>query len=352
MGITQEQRDFGLPVEDEDYGWSDDSWGAAWWNSSSWGAEDYDMTANGGVDLRAEDVFDGSADDQGVPEQDEHNGAAVPSTTAPVGATGSSPSHRAEVPMLGSRTMANLDGSSATGSPAKSPTLAPVDELSIADSFIMEVLRGWRLLQAAGLNAEEKRDILSTTKNSLDYETIAAALQNLWDDQLLGQRYSGNASYQSFAVYQDDPEDYADPLSEWWGHDDGWWDAAYFDEYSDDAAWWPETSPQELQTIAESATSPAEEERLREAQHAEKVAESLAMQAQRTWSEAQRATQALRKDRGFGQYGSSSNQVKCYLCGGSHFARDCPDQGHPTLAKARASISPSSGRWTTTLPTT
>ena len=36
----------------------------------------------------------------------------------------------------------------------------PVDEMSVDDAFIMSVLRGWRLLQAAGLSAEEKRDIL------------------------------------------------------------------------------------------------------------------------------------------------------------------------------------------------
>ena len=79
------------------------------------------------------------------------------------------------------------DGGSVTGPPlAAIPENAvpdvqktPLDELSVADSFIMEVLRGWGLLQAAGLTAEEKRNILSTTKNSLDYETIASALQSL-----------------------------------------------------------------------------------------------------------------------------------------------------------------------------
>ena len=63
-----------------------------------------------------------------------------------------------------------------------------IDEMSVADSFIMGVLRGWRLLQATELTAEEKRDILSTTHNSLEYDTIAQALQGLWDEQLLGQR--------------------------------------------------------------------------------------------------------------------------------------------------------------------
>ena len=47
-----------------------------------------------------------------------------------------------------------------------------VSELSVTDSFIMGVLRGWRLLQAACLNPEETRDILSATQNSLDFEAI------------------------------------------------------------------------------------------------------------------------------------------------------------------------------------
>ena len=72
-------------------------------------------------------------------------------------------------------------------------TTAPkaIDEMSVADSFIMGVLRGWRLLQAAGLSAEEKRDILSTTRNSLNYDVISQALQGLWDEQLLGHRHHG-----------------------------------------------------------------------------------------------------------------------------------------------------------------
>ena len=52
------------------------------------------------------------------------------------------------------------------------------------DSFILEVLRGWRLLMAASLSADEWRDVLSSTGNKLDYASIADALQTLWDEQL------------------------------------------------------------------------------------------------------------------------------------------------------------------------
>ncbi|CAE7260629.1 nosip [Symbiodinium pilosum] len=108
----------------------------------------------------------------------------------------------------------------------------------------MEVLRGWRLLQAAGLTAEEKRDILSTTKNSLDYETIASALQNLWDEQLLGHRRGNGNTFQNFAASVDEG-DWFDPESSDAWHD-GWddWSSSYYagqwgdDEWGHD--WWEE----------------------------------------------------------------------------------------------------------------
>lgn len=44
-----------------------------------------------------------------------------------------------------------------------------------------------------------------------------------------------------------------------------------------------------------------------------------------------------RRDRGFGQAAFSANKGSsvgpCYLCGGNHFARDCPDRAHPQYRK-------------------
>ena len=51
--------------------------------------------------------------------------------------------------------------------------------LTSADSFLLDVLRGWRLLQAASLTKDEWRDILSTTGNKLDFESVSNALQIL-----------------------------------------------------------------------------------------------------------------------------------------------------------------------------
>ncbi|CAE7826136.1 unnamed protein product, partial [Symbiodinium necroappetens] len=69
---------------------------------------------------------------------------------------------------------------------------------------------------------------------------------------------------------------------------------------------------------------------IKEAQQAEQVAEALALEAQRTWSQAQKATQALRKDRGFGAITGrpQPNDGRCFNCGGPHLQRDCPDLRH------------------------
>ena len=43
------------------------------------------------------------------------------------------------------------------------------------------------ILQSAGLNAEEKQDILSATMGSLEFNVVSKALQTLWDEQFLGR---------------------------------------------------------------------------------------------------------------------------------------------------------------------
>ena len=94
-----------------------------------------------------------------------------------------------------------------------------ITELALADSFIMQVLRGWRLLQAASLSPEETRDILSTTQNKMSFEAISQALQTLWDEQLLGHRYRPWHGHLS--------------LHEWdnaWHDDDPWQSEEHYDD--------------------------------------------------------------------------------------------------------------------------
>ncbi|CAE7252767.1 unnamed protein product [Symbiodinium sp. CCMP2592] len=307
LGISQESRDFGIPAE-EPYDWSDEAW-----NGPSWWTDDWDEDAPSGGE-RA-----GGADEETAAEPT----ADAPSPTA---APGSSPSH------AGGDRSPTRPASVSAKEPGEEKAPQAIDELAIADSFIMEVLRGWRLLQAAGLTAEEKRDILSTTKNSLDYEVIASALQNLWDEQLLGQRHSSSAYSAHYteaadaelAYYQDDWW-YDD--GDWWWHDDSYSDGFYVDP------WWDDGSYEGYDQVAAAAETeePENVEKLKEAQQAERIAEGLAAEANRTWSEAQRATQALRKDRGFGAMVAQPGA--CFLCGGPHFARDCPRRHQAAFAK-------------------
>ena len=110
-----------------------------------------------------------------------------------------------------------------------------MNELSPTDSFIMGVLRGWKL-QAACLNAEETRDILSATQNKLEFEAISQALQNVWDEQLLGQRHHHSSfpdrdhGYVNWQSWEDEPHD------SWDG--DGWWpdggDQQWHEQWPDD----------------------------------------------------------------------------------------------------------------------
>ncbi|CAE7227772.1 unnamed protein product, partial [Symbiodinium sp. CCMP2456] len=152
-------------------------------------------------------------------------------------------------------------------------------------TYLLDTTDGWRLLQAAGLSPDEMRDILPSTKNSMDYELIAAALQNLWDDQLLGNR-------PKLKPFYDD--------ASWW--DDGY---AYYTDHGYEDEWWQDDwGSSDIPPQVNAATAePVDEDKMREAQQAEQMAESLAIEAQRTWSEAQRASQALRRDRGLGHLG-------------------------------------------------
>ncbi|CAE7771249.1 unnamed protein product [Symbiodinium sp. CCMP2592] len=309
LGISQEARDFGLPSGTTD-SWDEWHGGWSWWDDDAYNEGEGDEAPPAG--------------DSPEPHAPDEATAPPVTPTTPAAAPGSSPSHRGDVDQ------APLRDPSEQVRPLGSPPEA-IDEMSMADSFILGVLRGWRLLQAAGLSAEEKRDILSSTKNSLDYEVVAAALQSLWDDQLLGHRGShGQGHYSAnYVTASDDGYDNHAFMGYW---EDEWLpDSMYGEHYEeswdDNAGWWETDWPghdgMQATTASEDIT-PEDQERLREAQQAERVAENLAAEAQRTWTEAQRATQQLRRDRGFGAV--TSGKGACFECGGPHLVRDCPNR--------------------------
>lgn len=218
----------------------------------------------------------------------------------------------------------------------------PRGSLGPMDTFILDVLRGWRLLVAASLSQEEWRDVLATTGNKLDYLNISDALQTLWDEQLSSSRASFPGGSSQFSSYMMESPPQWNQFAVWQENDwyDDWnsgqWNDASWHEASEN--WYDGSTPVDDGVVAAAVT---EEERndpdMIEAVEAEKAAESLALESQRTWKQAQRATATLRRDRGFGQAAFSANKGSsvgpCYLCGGNHYARDCPDRAHPQYRK-------------------
>ena len=119
--------------------------------------------------------------------------------------------------------------------------------LSLSDSFILEQLRGWRLLTSASLNPEEWRDVLGTTQGKLDYQSVSDALQVLYDDQMTGaSRHQGSM----YPGHQLNVSEHYDDYDDWWGSSwDSWddhWNHA-MTSWEDDWTWnWP---PQEKMTV-------------------------------------------------------------------------------------------------------
>ena len=323
-GVAQDQRDFGLPPgEDEE--WGDNEWNGSWgwWNYD----EDYDYDGDGDAPPReGPEAPDGP--DPGEPEAGD-DGASPHTGAGP----GSSPSHKSVPEDFPSRSPSRR---ATPASPQPEVVKPAVTEMSVTDSFIMGVLRGWRLLQASGLSAEEKRDILSATKNSLDYEVVSAALQNLWDDQLLGHRAPQHSMHANMMESQSDPssfhhyDGYYQEQDDWWWQDQGWHDHYFLGDHSwEDSEYWSGSwEPDALPAVTDATDD--DDPKLKEAQKAEAIAESLAVEAQRTWTEAQRAIQALRKDRGFG------GPTKCFNCGGNHMVRDCPQRRSTGFFKGKS----------------
>ena len=100
----------------------------------------------------------------------------------------------------------------------------PLPVLNAMDSFILDVLRGWRLLVAASLSPEEWRDVFWPPQGTswIILISVFSALQALWDEQL-----GGSGKWQ--------PSVATAPLSSFW-HEGSW----PCDAWSDNQAMWHE----------------------------------------------------------------------------------------------------------------
>ena len=314
-GIRQHEKDFDLPPEEEE--WPDDQqdWSWAWWQDEEWWNEADETQAQptaAASDPPAHQVTDDASGGSPLHQ-------APSSITAP--------------PTVGRRS-AGVNVPSQAGVPPGFED--EISELTLADTFVLGVLRGFRLVQAAGLTAEEKRDIVASTHGSLEFDVVVRALQTLYDEQFLGRSF-GSSQHHASHFHELQVMDTGAQA------DDDWWSPAYAAESS-----WDEWQEGQYNGLEEHAPEPdygmhvesqpgdeAEDEQIREAQAAEKMAENLAMEAQRTWAEAQKATAALRKDRGFGQFKGNSKGEGCWRCGGNHMARDCVDRSAPFKGKSK-----------------
>ena len=146
-------------------------------------------------------------------------------------------------------------------------------------------------MQAACLSAEETRDILSTTQNSLDFSAISKALQSLWDEQLLG--YRGNSQWHSqhqrsrqLNWHEWDENGPGEDWQDWEPEQDSgyshWFEQQWHEGHDEP---WPEEPP-----VPDVAAAVEDDEQFKEVQRAEQEAEQLLAEAKRTWAEAQRAT--------------------------------------------------------------
>lgn len=267
-GIKQDDKDFGLPSDELEDEWTQGEWDDWWRTSSSPPSEAPE-----------------------VPAEDPPQAPPAAATAAPQVAAAEPATPPGDMGSPTGRTPSRQSGRVPSLVPEKrsvgvpSTSLDVVNELTLADSFVLGVLRGFRVLQAAGLSPEDKRDILGTTRGSLEFEVVTHALQTLWDEQFLGRQHGRGQQHDNYQ---------AEHYDEWWL--DGM--AAYGDDWEwngDDWDWWDydgyyASLPEEAAAEEETSPSPEDEAALKEAQQAERVAESLAAEAQRTWSEAQRAT--------------------------------------------------------------
>ncbi|CAK9003505.1 unnamed protein product [Durusdinium trenchii] len=295
-GVRQEDKDYGLPKADE----------LEEWNEWEEGNTDSPHSSR----RRSARAAHAS----------EYGDAPWPDEEDPLQPESGSPWHASTVP---SRQSVGVQ-----------PSTSGPPELSWTDSFVLGVLRGFRLLQSSGLTPEDKRDIISTTRGSLEFDVVARALQTLWDEQFLGRQ---NNTYQNHMLEEHDALVAENGDWSWALHGDSW-ESGGWEDWSDPhsqyyAADWTDYDWEDAHVQEASAE---DTEALKEAQQAEKVAESLAAEAQRTWSEAQRATAALRRDRGFGHVvGAPGKGGKgpCFICGGPHYSKVCPDRRHPSYSK-------------------
>ena len=134
---------------------------------------------------------------------------------------------------------------------------------------------------AAIVSTDEWRDLLNSTGNKLDYESIADALQTLWDEKLATGR---SVKCYDFDDWWQDGEESQWPASaespwDWPGN--GWNDKDWNDSQTGQEGNTPWTGAGNLNAVHQQVAAVQEESdpELKEAQQSERAAEMFAQEA-------------------------------------------------------------------------
>ena len=304
-------------------------------------------------------------------KQEVLEGALPAATETPKSAAAASPSSAKE-----KKETAGDDGEDAAPQEEQATAAPPLLVRPAAQSvgFFEDELRGYRLLKAAGLNNDQRMQILTLTSNSVAFEKIRQALRALFGDAEEAKQHAIRPHRRRGIWWTDEAA--WNPSSGWgeeeaWLMEEGWGEWAWDEEAHwaspewAAASWhdWDSERYSEAPAIEASADAEADDGEGQEDEEAlmaqEQDAAILAAEATKTLAEARAAISRVRAARGYyplggkkggspagggkgskagkskgksfgkfgGKPGTSSSGPGCLICGsGSHFFRDCPQR--------------------------
>jgi hypothetical protein len=149
----------------------------------------------------------------------------------------------------------------------------------------------------------ERQNIMASTRNKLDYTAVVQALRSQWSDDhdLLKRDRTKRNHADNFHVESWDDDVWTDNFQEGfhqeeWPYEDHWQDP-YHDNFAADGWGYP-PEPWIEDVMPDDPENRARDEELSEGV---RTAEAMAMDTQRTLTQARAAVATFRKDRGFGK---------------------------------------------------
>ena len=203
----------------------------------------------------------------------------------------------------GGRTAAAASAQATTADPQPPLQSAPMTAPTGLSDFFEDELRGYRLLKAARLNAQERQNVLTQTGNSTNFLAVRRALRTLFSDDDDGISSNWKKSRIWWNAEEESWLDDEDAWENWESYDPGQpdWHEAYWQDWSPWTCdeWgdgqfdegWHDTSPKDEPQVDGQADDPAETQY--------KEAYALANEANKTLAEARDAVRRVRQARGY-----------------------------------------------------